>query len=322
MIVLSEHDARALVDLDDALASVEAALIALAGEGGGVFPVMQARGFGEGERFGVKSGWLREPRALGLKLGSYWASNRKIGRPSHGSTTVLIDPETGYPSGLVASAFLTNLRTAAADALACRALAYSDAARIALFGTGAQAYWEVAAIQRVRPIEEVRIVGRDRTGADQLGRRFADELGVRAVVSEGAVACRDATIVVTVTAARGAIVRSEWVAPGTHISAMGADGPGKTELEPALVARGRLFADHVGQSVTLGEFEAALQSGLIDERQITPLGAVLSGRVLGRRSGADVTIFDSSGVAVQDLTLAAMAIERAKSRGLGVDINL
>jgi ornithine cyclodeaminase len=128
-----------------------------------------------------------------------------------------------------------------------------------------------------------------------------------------------ADIIVTAAAAREPLLDAGWVRPGTHISAMGADAEGKQELDPALVASATLFADVVSQSITMGEYEAAYRAGLIDESRITPIGAVLNGTT-GRTSDKQVIIFDSSGMALQDIAICSMALEKATKLGLATNV--
>ena len=132
-------------------------------------------------------------------------------------------------------------------------------------------------------------------------------------------AVQQADIIVTVTAAREPLFSADMVRAGTHVSAMGADGEGKQELDPALFARANLFADVVEQSITVGEYEKAFKTGLVDKERITPLGAVLNGRA-GRTNDQQITVFDSSGMALQDIAICALALEKAHNRGMAKEI--
>jgi alanine dehydrogenase len=215
---------------------------------------------------------------------------------------------------MIGATYLTAQRTAAADAVSVRALARADASRLGVLGAGHQAVEDVRAIVLVRSIEAVFIWNRDGARAEAMAQDLAgDGLDVRVVGRESAV--READILVTATAAREPLVERSWVRPGTHISAMGADGPGKQELAIDLVAGATLVADQARQSVTIGEFQSAARAGRIEEAAIRALGDVLTGRAVGRTDDAEITIFDSSGIAIQDLAVCGLALQRARESG-------
>jgi len=307
MIVVGEDEAARRVDLATAMAAVEAAFVAQHRGEAQAFPVALGHGSRPQDIFAVKSAVLPALGLVGLKVGTNWPGNRALGLPTHGSTTLLLDDATGAPRALVAATHLTALRTAAADGLACDRLARPDAEVLAVVGAGHQAWFEILAVTAVRPIREVRIWSRDPGRAEALAARAAAHLGLPAR-TPGLEACvRGADIVVTVTAAREPLVRRAWLAPGTHISAMGADAPGKQELEVAVAAEARLFADAPLQACTIGELQAAARAGLVTPEAVTPLGAVLDGPRPAPRDPGGLTLFDSSGIALQDLAVAALA---------------
>lgn len=264
-------------------------------------------------RFGCKGGAFASPGPLGVKIGSYWPGNAAHSVPNHGSTTLLLDEASGHPIALIRATYLNALRTAAADAVAVRHLAREDATTLGVVGAGHQAWFEIAAIRAVRPVNQVRIWSRSADKAELLADRLTREDGLAASAATLEEACAS-DIVVTVTAARSALVDQSLILPGTHLSAMGSDGPGKVELDTRLLTRARLFADVVAQSLTLGEFEQAHLAGLISSDDITTLGSVIAGRKAGRTSNDQVTIFDSSGIALQDLAIAQFALETAIAR--------
>ena len=315
MQFVNEDVASKVVCMADAIAAIEAMFRDYGRDMAEVFPVAQGHGPDAGTSFSIKSGLIRTSRVVGLKVGSYWPENRTRGLTAHASTTLLLDPETGYPKALVAASHLTSLRTAASDAVAVRQLARVDSRILALVGAGHQAWFELLAVREVRPIETVLVANRSPQAAENFARRIREELGLHAEATAMREAVAKADIIVTVTAARAALFEAGWVRPGTHVSAMGADGPGKQELDPALVAASSLFADVVRQSVTIGEYEAAHKAGLIDADRITPIGAVLNGAP-GRTSPEQVTVYDSSGMALQDLAICSLALAKASEGGL------
>lgn len=316
MRMIDERQARDLVDVADAFAVIERCFADLARGDAIVFPAVAGRGTDPGTRFGAKAGLDVARNCPGIKVGSYWPGNRALGLPAHGSTTLLLDDRTGFPKALVAATHLNALRTAAADAVGVHHLARADASVIAIVGAGNQGWFDLDAIRRVRPIRSVRVWNRTPDAAEDFAARVRDT-GLEAVACGLEDAVRGADIVVTSTAAREPLVMREWIAPGTHISAMGADGPGKQELDPALVAAALRFAEVPGQSAAIGECQHAVAAGLIDAQSITAIGDVIDGRTTGRSDAAAITMFDSSGVGIQDLAIAQLAIERAEARGIG-----
>jgi ornithine cyclodeaminase len=187
-------------------------------------------------------------------------------------------------------------------------------------GGGHQAEFEIRAICHVRHVSLIKIHTRSRERGEWITARLKD-LDVEIRLTDAETAVRNSDIVVTVTPSREPIVRAEWVSDGTHISAMGADTKGKQELFTDLVARSRLFADHVPQSVAIGEFQHVCDSKVIAAEDICPIGDVTRGKTVGRRSESDTTIFDSSGIAIQDLAIAAAILERAIALGMTTPID-
>ncbi|SEQ94419.1 ornithine cyclodeaminase family protein [Lentzea albida] len=297
-VFVSESESAALVDDDLALAAAREAFLATAH--GSTFPVVIGSSSTPGTRFTLKSGSAGD--LVGVKIGSFWPDNTDL--PRHSSTIVLLDPATGRLRAVVEAAAANAYRTAAADALAVRTLARDDSRTLTVIGTGHQALHEARAVSRVRPIDRVLVVGRRADAA----RRFAADvaaatgLPVEAVDTRTGVA--EADVLVTATTAREPLFDASWVRPGTHVSAMGVDGPGKQELPVALHDRAKLFCDLPEQSTTIGEFQHAPSAAPV------ALGAVLAGTAPGRTSPEDVTVFDSSGFALQDLTLAAALLHR------------
>jgi ornithine cyclodeaminase len=337
--VISETTARELVPLADAIAVTEAAFVALAQGYSHLFQVTRGHGSNVANNFGVKAGYDGVRHVPGLKVGTYWPGNRAIGLGNHGSTVLLLDDATGFVQAIVAATHLTALRTAAADAVAVKYLARKDAAVLALIGTGHQAYYDALAISQVRNIGRVLVCGRSLDGAQAMAQRLR-EAGLPAVSAMLNYALGHADIVSTVTASREPLFDAERIAPGTHISAMGADRPGKQELPVELVMRSKLWADAPQQAVEIGEFQHAFAAGRIAVEDVSSLGAFISGcgpsgtgrdpgetrgghiAVAAPMRGDEITIFDSSGIALQDLAICALALERAQATGDATYIDL
>lgn len=312
LTIVSGAAAAALVGYDDAIVAMRDVFQAFDRGDALTFPATRGQGSHPGTRFGLKPGFDGVRRLPGVKIGSYWPGNESRGLPNHGSTTVLLDDETGYPAAIVEATWLNALRTAGSDAVAVDLLARADASALAIIGTGNQAYHDARAIALVRRLDRVMIVGRDLARAGALALRLRQD-GLPARVSSMGEALGQADIVVTVTTSRGALFAPDAIRPGTHISAMGADGPGKQELPPELARRAALFADAPEQSTIMGEFQYL--AGTADAERITGLGAVLNGRAPGRTGRDQITIYDSSGIGLQDIAIAALAVERARAAG-------
>lgn len=313
--VVSGDIAASLVTQADANAAIRDAFMALDHGDATLFPSTRGSGSDAGTRFGVKVAYDGIRRVPGLKVGSYWPQNHARGLPNHGSTTLLLDDETGFPYALVEATYLNALRTAASDAVAVDALARADATVLAVVGTGNQSWFDVHAISLVRPLSKVFVAGRNVAGAETLATRLRED-GFDAQACAVREAVTRADIIVTLTAAREPLFAAGDVRPGTHISAMGADGPGKQELDPALaLATGaELFADTLDQTFTIGEFQYL--AGLPRAADIRTLGAVLNGKAAGRTHDDAITLYDSSGIALQDIAIAAVALDRAREKEL------
>lgn len=301
MIVITENESAAIVNHELAYGAMKAALIAMSEPDSAVFPVARGHGTNPQNRFGVKSGVAQE--LAGLKVGSYFPTNDAVGLPRHGTTTLLFDQARGSVGAVVEGSLANAYRTAGADAVATDVLARPDAKVLAVFGTGHQAEYEVTALSRVRQFDEVLVVGRSSESTNAFIKRLANQ-GVTAEAGTPEAACRAADVIVTATTSTSPLFKAEWVQPGTHISAMGADAAGKHELPQELYERADLFCDLPTQSRVLGEFQHAPAS--ID---LTAIGDVLMGVAKGRKAADEITVFDSSGVSIQDLFMARAIIE-------------
>jgi alanine dehydrogenase len=273
---------------------------------------------------GLMPAWLGGRGVMGAKVISVFPQNRSAGLHSHQGMVALFDAQNGLPLAWVDAAALTAIRTAAVSAVATRALARDDAAELALLGSGTQAASHLEALSLVRQLHRVRVWSRTPANA----RAFADKTSsasgweVRAVDSAEA-AVRGADIVCTVTASPTPVLHGDWLAPGVHVNAVGACAPVHRELDSAAVARARLFVDARESAVhEAGELLLAKQEGALDEGHIAgELADVLAGRVPGRQSATEITLFKSLGLAVEDVAAAHHVYERAKAEGAGTWID-
>lgn len=319
MLIVPEKLIADLVSAEDAFAAVEATFAAMARDEAYNFPVVR-EALGEGRQYGFKSGLDRAGGMLGVKAGGYFPGNMARGITNHQSTVYLFDPDTGRPTAMVGGNLLTALRTAAASAISIDRLARANAKILGMVGAGHQAAFQLRAAARVRRFEKVIGWNYHPDMLPRLGE-VAAELGLpfEAVPIER---MAEADVIVTITSSPAASLMSAHVAPGTHLACMGTDTIGKQEVEPALLARARVFTDEVGQSVTIGEAQHAIAQGLIAIADITPIGAVIAGLAPGRQSDGQITLFDGTGVGLQDLAVAGAAVRRAEERGLAVSVEV
>lgn len=261
----------------------------------------------EGRLFGVMPGALGAHAPFGAKLISVFHGNSERGIQSHQGLVLLFDPETGAPVCAVHAGEITAIRTAAASAVATDALARKDARRLTLLGYGEQAATHARAISKVRALESIAVWGRSPERAQSFAKRMQDELRVPVTPADSAAqAVAEAEIICTLTSAHEPILQGLWVKPGTHVNVVGSSYAGPAEVDDDLVVRSRFIADsREGALQQGGEFLRAKAARLIgDEHIVAEIGQVLAGKVEGRRSAEEITIYKSLGHVVQDLASA------------------
>jgi alanine dehydrogenase len=320
-VLLSEKDVRDVLSMDDLIAAMDTALDRYSGGSvrqplRSVIDVASRHAF-----FGVMPAFIDgSGPALGAKLVSVYHSNLAQGLPSHLATIVLFDPDTGALRALVDGRYITEARTAAASAVSTKHLARPDSRVLAVFGSGVQARSHIDALCRVRPIDDIRIWGRDAAHVDRLIDELTPRFRARMTRAAGARdAARDADVIALVTASPEPVLFREWVKGGTHICAVGACRPNQREMDTALVKDARVFADsRVGALAEAGDIVIPIKERAIDESHIVAeIGDVCGGRAAGRRGASEITLFKSLGIAVEDVAAAHLAFERASERGLG-----
>jgi len=319
MRIVPEALIAGLVSPEDAFAAVEAVFAAMARGEAYNFPVVR-EALGEGRQYGFKSGLDRAGASLGVKAGGYFPGNAARGLINHQSSVFLFDPDSGRPVAMVGGNLLTALRTAAASALSIDRLARPDARVLGIVGAGHQAGFQLRAAARVRRFDRVIAWNLHPEMLPKLGA-IAAELGLpfEAVDLPRMV---EAEVIITITSSPAFSLARAHVSAGVHLACMGTDTVGKQEVEPALVAAASMFTDEVAQSVTIGEAQHAVGSGLIAAGAIVPLGDVVIGKHPGRRSADEITLFDGTGVGLQDLAVAGVAVARAAERGLGIAVDV
>lgn len=319
--IISEDACAQAVSRSDAFDAVEAVFGAMARGDAYNFPVIrEAIGYADA-LYGFKSGFDRAGKALGVKSGGFWPGNMNKGLTNHQSTIFLFNPDTGQLQALVAGNYLTAVRTAASSSVSIAHLARKDAKVLGMVGAGHQSAFQLRAAAEQRDFEKVVAWNPHPEMLPRLGA-VAQELGLdfQAVTQEEL--GQEADVIITITSAFEPLMMAKWIKPGTHIACMGTDTRGKMEIDKTLFSHATVFADEVAQSITIGETQHAITDGLIDQSDITPIGDVINGKHAGRTSAQDITIFDGTGVGLQDLAVASVAMKVAVEKGLAVRANL
>ena len=317
--ILTETDLRTLVPLDlEAVDCVAAAFAALATKAVAMPPILRLDIPEHRGEVDVKTAYVPGIDSFAIKISPGFFGNPALGLPSTNGMMVVLSARTGLVQALLLdNGYLTDVRTAAAGAVAARHLARADARTAAILGAGMQAEMQLRALAMVRPLTGARIWARDGAKAAALAARL--ELGFP-VTAAGSVAeaVAGADVIVTTTPATAPILPSGLVTPGQHITAMGSDAEHKNEIDPALMARARYVGDRLAQTERLGELHHAIAAGLAQAGADYPeLGQVVAGLVPGRESDTQITLADLTGTGIQDTAIAALALTRARAAGAG-----
>lgn len=322
-LLLTESDVKRVLSMPDLVETMEGAVARFSG-GEVVQPVrtiLQAgaqHGF-----FGVMPAFISRPAAMGAKLVTVFGSNAARGLPTHLATIVLLDCDTGALVAILDGRYITEARTAAVSAVAVRHLARPDAARLAILGSGVQARSHVEALPQVRAFREIVVWSPQAAHRDAFVREMQPHVTPRLRTAETAeAAVRGADVVVLVTSSRQPVVQDGWVGDGACVISVGACWPDQREMDPALTARGRLFVDsRAAALVESGDVVIGMADGRFGAAHIAgELGELVLGRVPGRQSLQQVTIFKSLGMAVEDVAAADLAFRRAVAQGIGSEV--
>ena len=321
-LLLTRGDVAALLTLDECIAAVEHAF-ALQAEGKALGPgVLGLHVPGGG--FHVKAAGLPLGRFyVAAKLNANFPDNPARGLPTIQGVVVLSDGETGQPLALMDSMEITVLRTGAATAVAARYLARLDARVATIVGCGRQGRIQLAALASVRKLERVYAVDRDAAVSRQFAHQMSAELGIDVRPVATLAEARRSDLWVTCTPSRSPLLRREDVAPGAFVAAVGADNEHKQELDPGLLAAASVVVDSLEQCAVIGDLHHALRGGAMSLADVhAELWEVVVGRKPGRRSPDNIVIFDSTGVAIEDVAAAAIVYEKAIGAARGVAIEL
>jgi ectoine utilization protein EutC len=320
--ILTEAELRRCVVLDgEVIDAVADAFTALAA-GRVVMPPVLHMDLSEAHgEVDVKTAYVSGLPSFALKVSPGFFDNPRLGLPSVSGMMMLLSATTGRLEALhLDNGYLTDVRTAAAGAVAARHLARADARVAGVIGAGVQARLQMAALAQVRPLERILVWARDGAKAEACADDLADRLGLEAI-AVGSVErlVLEADVVVATTPARDPLVVADWLHPGLHVTAMGSDAPDKNELHPAVLERADLLVcDSRAQCARLGELHHALEQGL--QLATTELGEITGGARPGRTGDEQITVCDLTGTGVQDTAIALLAWRKAAAEGLGVAI--
>ena len=324
MRFISEADALALYSMDEALSVVESATLEYGLGDASMPPKVYLEIPNQTGDFRAMPAYSKKFDVAGVKWVNSHPDNIHRHLPTVRATILLNDPTTAESLALVDGTRITSMRTGAAGGIAVKYLARSNASRIGFIGAGVQAYFQALAISKVRAITEVRIFDPSRDAQNKFSKQIRAFFDGKLVECNTISACiKDVDIIVTTTPSRSPIVEPEWVAPGTHINAMGADAPGKQELAPMILVKGRIIVDDITQASHSGEINVPLHDQLLSKKKVTLcLADVVSNKKQGRLTRNQITIFDSTGLAIHDIASAGYIYRKALDLKVGTDIAL
>lgn len=317
LLLLDKDQVEALLSADDVLDAVREAFILHSQREGRVFPVIR-EALSTGGVFGIKAGDVQAQGLLGFKAAGFWPNNRQQGGEPHQATILLIDPATGRPICVIDGNAITTMRTGAAGGLGLSQLARAGSTRLCIFGTGVQARIQLFFALKLMPslseVHYVSINGQRDSGFEGHFDSFISSHCSLRLSADADASVSASDVVITATPGGGALFSVDAVRPGTHLNCVGADTKGKRELPDGLLARARVFVDDTTQARQIGESQWA------PDTPCSELGDLLTGNASFTRQPGDITIFDMTGLALQDLTVARMLQKRAETTHTGSHI--
>ncbi|EJL83094.1 putative ornithine cyclodeaminase, mu-crystallin [Polaromonas sp. CF318] len=309
LLLLDKHAVEAMLLPADVLEATREAFVLHSRREGRVFSLVRER-LATGGVFGIKSGDVGAQSLLGFKAAGFWPGNPGRGADAHQATIMLLDPATGRPTCLIDGNAVTTERTGAAGGLGLQ-LARQDSHTVCVFGTGVQAQAQLRfALRQLPGLRQVLYATADGGPKPAFEAMFAGQCAIAHAADVNA-AVAQSDVLITATTGKGPLFDLAAVQPGTHINAVGSDTKGKRELPEGLLAKARVFVDDAAQSRGIGELQWA------PDTACTEIGDVLSGKAVFARGAGDITVFDMTGIALQDLTVARMLEQRARLDGKG-----
>ena len=313
LLYLSRADVERLLDVDAMLNALGEALVVFSS---GITSVPPRSGARVGDRgiLGAMPGYV-PGIALEVKLVSVFPANHGLGLPSHQGLIAIFDEDTGAPLAVMDGTYITAMRTGGTAAVAARVLARKDASILAILGAGVQGHSHLESLPRIRDFKEIRVASRDAAKAKELAARHEGAVVARSFEA----AVRGADVVACCTDAREPILRREWLKPGAHVSSVG--GTWGPEVDAETIAAGRVFVEWRGAATTPPPAGAVELQG-VDPASLTEVGEVLAGTRPGRQSEDEITLYKSTGHAVEDAATARLVFDRARAEGIGISLGL
>ncbi|MBO1000461.1 cyclodeaminase [Bacillus sp. SD075] len=325
MIILTEQELKQYVQLNrEAIAIVEEGFTKLANDEVVMPPIMRVDVHDQDGEVDVKTAYIKGKDMFAIKVSSGFFNNYKVGLPSGNGLMMLMSARTGIPQALLLdNGYLTEVRTAAAGAIAANYLSREEIETVGVIGAGSQARFQVRALKLVRNFSEILIYSRSADRAKKYAEDMSAELGIQVQVMDSAEkVVRSSDVVVTTTPSKEPIIKAEWLHPGLHITAMGSDAEHKQELETEVLAHAdKLVCDTKAQCARLGELHHALDRGILTlDSSIIEIGQLTSKQVKGRDHENQITVCDLTGTGVQDTAIALFAYNEMLNRNIGIHV--
>ena len=310
--IFTKHEIKKLLTMDMAIAAVERAF-ALQSEGKAIMPPKLYLDFPDGKGdFRAMPGFING--MAGMKWVSVYPNNPKSSLPTVSAIIILSDYETGQPLAIMDGTYITEIRTGAAGGVAAKYLARKNSSIVGILGAGTQAEKQLLALREIFPrLNQIKIFDLNTEASSKFARKLTERLGVEIHISRSVAEIADADILVTTTPSRRPVIGGNQVKSGTHINAIGADAPGKQELDPYILKRAKIVVDEIEQASHSGEINVPLSLGLLNRHHIWgTLGEVITGMKKGRENDEEITVFDSTGLAIQDIICANEVYKSAR----------
>jgi alanine dehydrogenase len=326
VLILNEKEVERVLDMKIAIKAVEEAFREM-GEGKVEMPPRVPVFLEEYDgAIGFMPAYLKKSKILGIKVMSHYEKNpERFKRPILSGLIILNDPETGIPFTIMDAAFVTIMRTGAAGAVGAKYLSREDSEIVGVIGTGKQGISQVLALNEVRKVKKVKAYNISKEAQLNFLRALRDRIDAEIeLVDSPENAVRGADIVVTCTPSTQPIVRADWLAKGVHITAIGADMPKKRELHTEVFKiLDKIVVDSIAQVIPVGEFRIPISEGVISKESIyAEIGEIVAGKKAGRESNKEITLFKSTGLAIQDISTAYKVYKVAKEKEIGTEVSI
>ncbi|MFC4548564.1 ornithine cyclodeaminase family protein [Paenactinomyces guangxiensis] len=321
--MLTKPEIEQLLSMESVISAVEEAYSLFSMNKVKLAPVVSIEVENHHGEMDIKSGYDQSSEIIGVKLAvGYWNNPEKYGLPSGLATIVLLDGRNGIPLAIMDGGLITDLRTGAAGAVSAKYLARTNSKKVAVLGTGTQARMQILALSCIFDIGEIRIWGRNKEKVQDYIVEMKEKVKTKLIPSDTPKECvQGADIIITTTPSKSPLIEKSWIDKGSHLICIGTDMPGKQEIDPEIFSGATIVVDSLSQCRERGEIQHALQTGLITEQDIyAEMGDIILGKKPWRNSSEEITIFDSTGLSIQDVSVAKMVLKMAKDRKIGKSI--